>query len=170
MTVSKPSARFLLLFFSLCLVACSPKYNWREVRGKDAPFVVLMPDKPVTVTRDIHLDGMSLAMTMTAAEVDGVNFAIGYVQVTDSTRAPAILKAMKAALIANINGSIKPITPGTGIDVEAQGHRSDGGDALLLLGHFEEKGNRVYQVIVLGSEKAVVQDEAMTFFNSFKLQ
>ncbi|HXA47241.1 MAG TPA: hypothetical protein VNW52_06405 [Burkholderiaceae bacterium] len=157
-----------LLLSVLCLAACSPKYNWREVRGKDARFVVLLPDKPTTLTRDINLDGITVAMTMTAAEVDGVNFAVGYVDVADGTRAAAALNAMKTALIGNIHGSIKPATPGTAIELEALGHRNDSSDALLLLGHFETKGNRAYQVIVLGSEKAVIRDEAMTFFNSFK--
>jgi len=172
--IVKCSTVFAFLFVTLGFMACSPKYNWREVHGKDARFVVLMPDKPVTLTRDINLDGAKIAMTMTAAEVDGVNFAVGYVEVTDATRAPTVLQAMKTALIANINGSVKPTAPNSGIEIEALGHRKSDtaavdGEPLLLLGHFESKDNRAYQVIVLGSEKAVIRDEAKTFFSSFKL-
>jgi hypothetical protein len=171
-TIFRRPAAFALLFMALCLMACSPKYNWREVRGKDGRFVVLMPDKPVTLTRDIKLDGATVTMTMTAAEVDGVNFAVGYVDVADPARAAVVLQAMKTAMIANINGSLKPNTAGA--DIEAVGHRSSGatnseGDALLLLGHFESKDKRAYQVIVLGNQKAIIRDEAKTFFSSLRL-
>jgi hypothetical protein len=166
MTV-KPSAGLVLLLITLCLSGCSPKYNWREVRGKDAHFVVLLPDKPVTVSRDINLDGTRVTMTMTAAEVDGINFAVGYVLAADPSRVPALLNAMQTALVANIHGSIKPSAPSAGI-VEALGHRDGSAEPLLLLGHFEAKDNRIYQVIVLGNEKAVSREEATSFFNSFK--
>jgi len=178
-TVSK---RFALLFLlgALFLGACNPKYNWREVQGKDAPFVVLLPDKPVTVTRNVNLGGASVPMTMTAAEVDGVSFAVGYVLLTDANRAPEALNAMKSALLRNINGTIKatpsanPQAPATSEangnnDIEAIGRRNGGGEPLLLLGHFAAKDNRIYQVIVLGNEKAVSRDEAKTFLSSFKL-
>jgi hypothetical protein len=159
------------------LVACSPKYNWREVRGKDAPFVVLLPDKPVTASRDINLDGMTLSMTMTAAEVDGVTFAVGYVVLADSKQAEAALSAMKTALVRNINGMVKPSSNSQGQtatatnDIEASGSRNSGNsiEPLLLLGHFEAKDRRAYQVIVLGNEKAVSREEAGTFLASFKL-
>jgi hypothetical protein len=171
-TIARSPAVFVLLFITLCLMACSPKYNWREVRGKDGRFVVLMPDKPVTMTRDLTLDGAKVAMTMTAAEVDGVNFAVGYVDVADATRASAVLQSMKTAMIANINGSLKPTS--SDADIEVIGHRNGdankvGGEALLLLGHFESKDKRIYQVIVLGNQKAIIRDEAKTFFSSLRL-
>lgn len=167
----------LLSAGAFLLADCSPKYNWREVRGKDAPFMVLLPDKPVTVSRSINLDGEAVTMTMTAAEVDGVNFAVGYVALADANRAQTALSAMKTALVRNINGTINAPAPasqqeqtanGT-IDIEALGRSGAGSEPLLLLGHFEAKDKRAYQVIVLGKEKAVSREEARTFFTSFKL-
>jgi hypothetical protein len=153
-----------------CLVACSPKYNWREVHGKDAPFVALFPDKPVTVTRNVNLDGQQVSMTMTAAEVDGVSFAIGYVTLADASQSAATLHTMKTAMLRNIQGKPKSADVDGSEDIEAQGsrNRDNGVEPLLLLGHFVAKGNRVYQVIVLGSEAAVSRDEAHTFLTSFQ--
>lgn len=158
-----------LSFAVLTLIACSPKYNWREVHGKDAPFIVLFPDKPVSVTRSINLNGEQVNMTMTAAEVDGVSFAVGYTTLADAAHATAAVDAMKTALLHNINGKQKT-DPNAANDIEALGSRDsgNGNEPLLLLGHFAAKGNRAYQVIVLGNEKAVLRDEAHTFLTSFK--
>jgi hypothetical protein len=180
----KPStsiALFLMAAALPILSACDPKYNWREVHGKDASFVVLLPDKPVSMSRPINLNGEPVTMTMTAAEVDGVNFAVGYVQVSDAKLAPAALNSMKTALVKNINGAIKHEQPPAAqsvaegqqtnaTDIEATGTRAtnSGAEPLLLIGHFAVKGNRVYQVIVLGSEKAVPREEANTFLSSFR--
>ena len=172
----KRSIPLFLLTGALFLAACSPKYNWREVRGKDAPFVVLLPDKPVTVSRGINLDGEAVTMTMTAAEVDGVNFAVGYVVLADANRAQAALNSMKTALVRNINGTIKAPAPTSpqaqtangAIDIEASGQSSAASEPLLLLAHFEARDNRAYQVVVLGNEKAVSREEARTFLASFK--
>jgi len=154
----------------LSLTACSPKYNWREVHGKDTPFVALFPDKPVTVTRAVNLDGQPINMTMTAAEVDGVSFAIGCATLADSSQSAATLHTMKAAMLRNIGGKPKNADIDQTEDIEASGTRDKDGasEPLLLLGHFAAKGNRVYQVIVLGKETAVLRDEAHTFLTSFQ--
>jgi hypothetical protein len=175
---------FTLLFLIIALPAlsaCSPKYNWREVRGNDASFVVLLPDKATSMTRQINLNGESLMMTMTAAEVDGTSFAVGYAQLSDAKLAPAALNSMKAALVQNINGTIRHEQPDINrpaahmeqtdaIDIEAIGRRltRTSSEPLLLIGHFAAKGKRVYQVIVLGDEKTVPREEANTFISSFK--
>lgn len=158
----------MLLFAALA--ACSPKYNWREVHGQGAPYLALFPDKPVTVTRNVNMDGQQVNMTMTAAEVDGVNFAIGSATLADGSQSPALLHTMKMAMLRNIGGKPKNADIDGSEDIEATGSRDKDGaaESLLLLGHFTAKGNRVYQVIVLGKESAVVRDEAHTFLTSFQ--
>lgn len=158
--------------------ACSPTYDWREVRGPDAPFVVLLPAKPATHTRDINLDGLQLAMTMTAAQVDGVTFAVGSAKLPDQALPQAALAAMKTAMVKNIGGTIKreksiqtPGSPNPSIEVEAAGVPAGKGveEATLLFGRFAEKDRRVYQAVVVGQEKAVVREQVDTFLTSFKL-
>lgn len=160
---------------ALALLGCTPKYDWREVRDAESRFTVLMPIKPTTLARPIDLDGLKLTMAMTAAEVDGVTFAVGSVQLADGAAARAALDKMKTALVKNINGSIKhekrstPESVST-IDIEAGGIRS--GQPYLLVAHFAAKDTRAYQVIVVGREKAVAaagREAADTFLTSFKL-
>jgi len=161
---------------SIVLLACSPKYNWREVHDKTNSFVVLLPDKPVTASRSVNLGVETVNMTMTAAEVDGVSFAVGYADLSDIKLAQGALNAMQTSLLNNIHGTIVPgkTTPANkdnASDIEATGTRpgDNGSEHLLLLGHFVAHEKRVYQVIVVGSEKNVLRDEAKTFLTSFKL-
>ncbi|HJV83291.1 hypothetical protein [Noviherbaspirillum sp.] len=155
---------------ALLLAACSPKLDWREVRGSGAPFVVLLPAKPASYTRTVNLDGLQVSMTMTAAEVDKVVFAVGTAELPDVALTPKALNAMKTALVRNIGGTIKQekvsqagTAPAT-IDIEASGTESR-----LLLARFLAKDKRVYQLVMLGKEGTLSREAADTFFGSFKL-
>jgi hypothetical protein len=164
--------------YALSLSACSPTYDWREVRGTDAPFTILLPAKPASFSRDINLDGQQVMMTMTAAEVNGVTYAVGTALLPDSEKAHGALTSMKSALVKNIAGSIKREKSSedksagtTSIEIDASGVSATNGGAqpMRLVARFVAKEKRVYQVIIVGSEKAVVQDAIDTFFTSFKL-
>jgi hypothetical protein len=168
----------LTVLAATVLAGCSPQYNWRDYRSPDAPFSVLFPDKPATHTRSVTLGSMTLDMTMTAAEIDGVTFAVGSAQAPDPARAAAALAMMKSALVQNIGASIKSekagrastgsaTAQGTALDVEATGMRR--GTPMRLVGHFESRGKRFYQVIVMGPAKEVSDDQVQMFMSSFKL-
>jgi hypothetical protein len=168
----KPAA----LACAILLAACSPKYDWREVRGAGAPFMIALPAKPATHARPINLDGIQVTMTMTAAEVDGVTFAVGTAELPEAAQARKALIAMKTALVRNIGGTIKqekssaidavPLT----LEVEVGGppSASTAGQPRLLLARFLAKEQRIYQLVVVGNEKAVSREAADTFFTSFK--
>jgi hypothetical protein len=174
---ARPSAGLLAVGAVLALCACSPKFNWREVHSKDAPYSVLLPAKPSTFARAIDLDGLPITMTMTAAKVDNAVFAVGSATVPDAAKAQAALIAMKTALVKNINGTVKvekttaaaSNTQGlsASIDVEAVGS-TPGGLPEVLFGHFVSKDKEIYQVIVMGPEKAVSRENVETFISSFK--
>jgi hypothetical protein len=166
---------------SLALAACSPPYNWRDYSSPDAPFRVMFPDKPATHTRSIDLNGMKVDMTMTAAQVDGTMFAVGTAEAPDADQAEAALAAMKTALVKNIGATIKSEKAGAAsavsgasqarsaaIDIDARGVQN--GEAMRLVGHFESRNKRFYQVIVMGKEKAITKDNLEMFMSSFKLQ
>jgi len=169
---SFPAAAWL--FAALCtlaLGACDPKFNWREVKGRNPPFTALLPAKPAALTRPINLDGQKVDMTMTAAEVDGVSFAVGAVQLADAAQAQAAVRAMQTAMVNNIHGAARPLARATDpADIEASGAPADGAPVMLLIGHFAAVGNRAYQVIVVGPEKEVSREQAATFLASFKPQ
>lgn len=159
----------------LLLSACSPKYNWREVRGTDAPFMVMLPAKPASHTRPINLDGTEVTMTMTAAEVDDVAFAVGTAELPEPASTQQALQAMKRAMVRNINGTIVhenasgPESKPAVIEIEAVGPSGNRSGRRLLLARFIAQEQRIYQVIVVGQEDDVSREAADTFFTSFKL-
>ncbi|MES2162506.1 MAG: hypothetical protein V4476_15210 [Pseudomonadota bacterium] len=162
----------LALLLAAALSACSPQYDWRDYRSTDAPYAVLFPGKPASQTRSIQLDTLSVNMTMTAAEVDGVIFAVGSAQLPDAAQGPAAIAAMKTALVNNIGATVTSSKSSADarqatLDVEAKG--SQNGEALHLIGHFIARDKRIYQVIVMGRDKHIVQDQVETFLSSFKL-
>lgn len=168
----------ILLVFILSLPACTPKFDWREVRGANASFVVVLPAKPSSFTRPINLDGQPVTMTMTAAEVDRIMFAVGTASLADPVKAQRALRSMRTALVNNIGGTVKlekssddKIAQTTSIDIEADGPPSanSAGQAIKLFARFVAKDKQVFQVVVIGPEKSVPRDAVDTFFTSFKL-
>ncbi len=156
----------------LLLAGCSPKYNWRDYASPDAPYRVMFPAKPSTFTRTIDLDGMQVAMTMTAAEVDGATFAVGAAEAPDAARAQAALEAMQVALVRNIGATVNSQkatadTERATRDVDASGNRN--GVPMRLAGHFESRGKHFYQVIAMGKADALPAEQVEQFITSFKL-
>lgn len=172
--------KITLVISLLALAACTPKYDWRQVRSADAPYTVMLPAKPATHTRPITIDGAEVAMIMTAAEVDGTVFAVGTAELPDAAQAQSTLAAMKVAMLKNIDGQIKldkTTASGTGTgqmtvnDVEAVG--PSGADSKnasrMLVARFVAKDKWVYQAIVVGPEKAMSREAIDTFLASFKV-
>ena len=62
----------LIVVIGLC--ACTPKFDWREVRNEDNFFQVLMPGKVANANREINLNGVKTTMYMTAADVQNIRF------------------------------------------------------------------------------------------------
>jgi hypothetical protein len=162
------------------LSACSPTHNWRDYSSPDAPFRVMFPDKPAVHKRSIDVGGMTVEMTMTAVDVNGMTFAVGSAEAPDAAKAQAALGAMKTALVRNIGATVTKekssaaaAASGTGntqsasIDIEATGAQN--GTPMKLVGHFESRNKRFYQVIVMGKAKALSPEQTDQFMSSFKL-
>ncbi|CAN5216465.1 hypothetical protein BH11PSE11_BH11PSE11_09580 [soil metagenome] len=169
----RPACTTFAIGAALMLSACSPRFDWREVHGSDAPWTVLMPAKPLTMSRPVDLGGIKVTMTMTAADVDGVSFALGTAELPDAEKAAAALDVMKTAMVANIQGSIRIEKLAAGIggtEIEAHGKRilANRVHDMLLFARFTAKGKRVYQAVVVGPEKTISREAAETFLTSFK--
>ena len=162
-----------LLLASFLLGACNPTYNWRDYASPDAPYRVMFPAKPASFTRTIDLDGMQVSMTMTAAEVDGATFAVGAAEAPDEAGARAALPLMQQALMRNIGAGgaqarVRADASGKAAsEVDATG--TSRGTPVHLVGHFEARGKRFYQVIVLGKANAVPPEQIEQFMTSFTL-
>lgn len=176
-----PRSGAVVAFVLLSLAACTPALDWREVQGGSVPFSVMMPAKPKMMTRQLALDGMPVTMTMTAAEVDGVTFAVGSVELADAEQARRAMQAMRVALVNNIHGKIlhetaadaSSVQPGAlhshrSIELEALGTTPDG-RSRLLAARFVAQDRRAYQALVTGAQKAVSREQIDTFLTSFKV-
>ena len=172
---STSSSRAFLggIALALGLSACTPRFDWREVRGTDAPYTVLMPAKPSVHTQPVNIGGTTVDMTMTAADIDGVTFAVGSAEFADAAQATAALGAMKTALVRNIGGKILHEStasaappPATSISVDAIGPA--GARQRHLFARLVARERRVYQVLVVGGEKAVERESVDMFLDSFK--
>jgi hypothetical protein len=148
--------------------ACSPQFDWRDFRSAEAPYSVLFPGKPATHTRTVDLDGRAAAMTMTAAEVEGTIFAVGSATLADASQARHAIGSMRTAMVRNIGGSVSKEAEREGA-LEVEAHGANNGRPIQLHGKFIAHGNRAYQVIVMGPEKAIDAEHIDTFMRSFKL-
>jgi len=161
------------LLLSALVGACSPTFNWREVRGSDAPYTVLLPAKPASFMRPVNLGGLKVEMSMTAAEVDDVSFAVASAKVPDAAQRPLALEAMQQAMLRNIGSqthAAKPVTLKGGVAAtEVTAFGQAGGTALALHARFAVHGERVYQAVALGPRAHLSDEQAETFLTSFTL-
>lgn len=146
------------------LAGCNPTYNWREHTSQEGGYKVLFPAKPATVTRPVDVDGLRVPMTMTAAEVKGVTFAVGSALAPDAARAQAALPAMRLALLRNIGADEQAAQDGSSVDALGIGANRQ---QVHLHGRFEARGARFYQVIVLGPAEAAPPEQVEQFLSSF---
>lgn len=176
--------RVALLSCLVTLTACFPNLDWREVRNEEAGYAIMMPARPATMARVLDLNGTQVSMSMTAAEVDDITFAVGSAVMPDAAHAQSALQAMKLALVRNIGGTIVEertlsMPHETGgkkgslavLHLQAKGAPSltRGGQMRVLQARFVAVGNRVYQVIVMGAEGNVNRDLTDIYFSSLQL-
>ena len=146
----------LALLMAAALSACSPQYDWRDYRSNDAPYAVMFPGKPASQTRAIKLDNLDVNMTMTAAEVDGVVFAVGSAQLADAARTPAaaddvLLVTVAPMFLTSAVFMASSAAGRTALDVEAKGSRN--GEPMLLIGRFIAKDTRTIRSSSWGGRK-----------------
>lgn len=166
-----------LLLLTFALSACTPKFDWREVRNSDVPLSVLMPAKPSSYTRDMQLDGIKVALQMTAADVDQLSFALAYAKLDHADAASLesnqekLLNALKAGMLKNIHASQfeagdarhpKNTLVATG--------QSANGQSIKMVARFFRHGSWVIQILVIGNEKAMSPEVLDMYFGSLKLE
>lgn len=173
---SRLFALFALSVFMLFLNGCDPTLNWREMRSDDAGYTALFPAKPTSFERAVNLDGLQVMMNMTAAEADGVSFAVATAIIEDEGQRAKALTAMQTAMLRNIRGEItekKTVNVkggATAIQIHATGQAGQAGPAgtpLVLFARFVMHESRVFQVIALGPKEKLGAEAADTFLSSF---
>jgi hypothetical protein len=170
----------LAVLIALGLAACSPTFNWREVRSETSTLVALLPCKPDDATRAVDFAGEPVRLDMLSCDTGGAMFAIGHVDVRDPQRAAALLAAWRAATLANFRATVStemPFAPKGSLAlaqssrITATGQRADGAAIKLDAAWFaQQTGSRVqlFQAIIFANK--IGQGVSDTFFSALKLQ
>jgi hypothetical protein len=164
-------------------MACSPRFNWREIRLAEARCVIALPDKPQTAQRDMDFGGQKVTMEMTSTGVGPSLFALGVARLPAAALAPGRLDATVAwfrdGLLRNVQATLADtrsvaLAAPAGRTVRiAQAVRAQGqigaGRKAVLAARFYVVDDRLYQVVALGAEGEIPADALDTFFDSFRL-
>lgn len=172
----------LVLGMLLVLGACRPAYDWREIHETDAGYRILLPAKPVSMTRPIDLDGVSVTMAMTGARVDQALFTVGSVVLPspdDQARAHAT-HAMRTAMERNVQGhetqstqvevpvidaAGRVVGTVTGAHVEVEG--TVAGEPSHMSATFVARGDRAWQAVMIAP--SADPEAAKLFHESFRI-
>lgn len=155
---------YLMVF---CLLnACSPKYDWREVKNIDPTFRIYFPAKPIQHSKSILLGDNKITMNMIAAEVNEVKFAVAYVK-TDEQNRDKTLQLMQNGMIKNIKGNLSESKIKN--TIFATGNLQNG-KKIHLYAKFTILKDWAIQEVVIGEEKQLITENLEMFFDSFKLQ
>ena len=173
---SRLFALFILCALAISITGCDPTLNWREVRSNDAAYIALFPAKPTSFERAVNLDGFQVMMHMTAAEADGINFAVATAVIEDEAQRTKALTAMQTAMMRNIQGEIterKNVAvkgSATATEIHATGKAGLTGTSLVLFARFVMHESRVYQVIALGPKEKLTAETGAIFLSSFAFE
>ncbi|HEY9095562.1 MAG TPA: hypothetical protein VIN35_07455 [Hydrogenophaga sp.] len=161
--------RFLSALLALGLVgACSPAFNWRELRVDGAPLVALLPCKAETATREVPLTEPPATLHMHSCDTGGVTFAVAWAKLGSASQAAGALEQWKSASLASVrapagaeSGWAAVVTRADEVHgIKAQGldHR---GQALQTQAVYFSQGPWVYQAAVYGAQ---LPEQALTTF------
>jgi hypothetical protein len=144
--------------------ACSPAFNWRDVRPADTALQVLLPCKPEVAERTVPLAGHEVVLHMLSCEAGGLTFAVSALRKPADIEATAVVQSWRQASLLSLKAQPDnlrdwvPELSGTQPRVQgwqAVGVRHDGTPVqahVLALA----QGDEVYQVAVYGPATAEV--------------
>lgn len=174
---------FLPLLAVAALGACSPTYNWREVRPDDTTLTALLPCKPDKGSKTVPLGGQPTKLSMVGCEASGVMFAVASADIGDAQKAADVLAQwsqatlvnMKAAPLAGAAGSTTTtplkVTGATlspaPVLITAQGVRADNSAVSSQAAYFAQ-GSQVFQAVIYADK--ISPEVAEAFFSGLKLQ
>jgi hypothetical protein len=157
------------------LSACSPTYDWREMRPDGSGAVVSFPCRPSSHARKVRLAGGDVELTLYACTAGDVTFALAWADVADPARVARAVDELRLSAAANIGAvsvqdlplAVPGATPNAGAGRWAMsGQRSDGQVVLEQMA-VVVKGTRVLQATALGTK--LPDEAAETFFGGLRL-
>jgi len=167
------------LLIAVALGACSPTFNWREVRLETTPLQALMPCKPETAQRSVPMAGSPTELHLLACETGGVRFAVAWADLAAPAQVPQALAAWRSASLQAIGVrslpgdeastawevSVSGAAP-QALGVQANGQNPAGGPVQTRAVYFA-RGTQVFQAAVYGERLPAEALEA--FFGGLRL-
>ena len=169
MTLRIPSSPALVVLAALA--ACSPKFNWRDVRHEGGGIVLLLPCKPDKAEKTVPLGARPTPLQMIGCEAGGVTFAVAVADVGDAREAASVLAQWQNLTLANMKAGAPRLATMTlagasnAVRTSAQG-RAQNGRAVSSEAAYFSRGSQVFQVVMYAPEP--MPDVTETFFSSLK--
>jgi hypothetical protein len=164
----------------LALAACSPSFNWRDVRPENTRLSVLLPCKPDKAQKTVPMGGQPTELALLGCDAGDMTFAVAVANVGDAARVAPVLAQWQSATLANMKAApgaaatqIAPIKlPGASpspapVLVRAMGQRPDGSPVSGQAAYFAQ-GTQVFQAVIYG--KKIAPELSETFFGSLKFE
>ena len=148
------------LLLALAAAACSPTFNWREIRVESTPLRAMLPCKPDKASRKVPMAGADVELDVLGCETGGATFAVLHATLQDPSRANEVLVQWNRATLANLHGTAtatRAFTPAGATPLEgarrvsATGKRQDGSAVRGEAAYFA-RGNQVFQAVVYASD------------------
>lgn len=170
---------FFALLAVITLPACSPTFNWREVRVADTNLVALLPCKPDQGTRPIDMGRAKVDLHMQGCEAGSGSGAAMFTVATFTApptdageTAPPLLGVWRAAALATLHASesktaVVPINSAlTAVKINAIGQRANGKQVESQAVYFAQ-GQQLFQAAILADH--ISPEVADAFFAGLKL-
>ena len=161
---------------SAALAACSPTFDWRQVRAESAPLQAVLPCKPDKGQRQVPMAGRQVDLHVLGCEAGGATFAVLYADIGDAGRAGEVLGQWKQATLANMRAAgvqERPFLPPGGtalreaMQVVASGQRPDG-SKVESHAVYAARGTLVVQAVIYSD--ALKPEWAASFLPGLRLE
>jgi hypothetical protein len=174
----RPTGTLFAAAALLALAACSPVFNWREVRIENTRLSLLLPCKPDKAKKMVPLGGQPSTLSMLGCDAGGATFAVAVADLGDAAKAAPVLAQWQSLTLANMKAvpgtsQVLPLKlPGAAaeppaLQVFAQGQRADGTAVSGQAAYFSQ-GSQVFQVVMYAAQ--ITPEVAEMFFSSLKFE
>ncbi len=153
---ARPRAIFGALLCTAVLAACTPTFNWREVRADSTDLVAMLPCKPDKAVRPVNLAGQAVELHMAGCEAGGATFAVSHATLADPARANEVLTQWRLVTLTNMqaaaprDAAFQPrgaLQLPASVQTVAVGRRADGLPVLAHAAWFA-RGGQVFHAVV----------------------
>ena len=164
-----------LLLGLASLAACSPTFNWRDVRPDGARLSLLMPCKPDKAQKTVAMGGAPAELMLLSCDAGGVTFALAFTDVKDIAKTAPALAQWQSVTLANMKAAPNPATqaikltglPTGAVLVKATGLRPNGQAVSSQAAYFVQ-GTQVFQAVMYADK--IAPDVAETFLSGLKFE